>query len=410
MFHLSREIYSVGFGAYCAERFRWKANGSADSHWFNIVYDCGTKKGRSNIITNSALVKKDQIDPEFHVDILFISHFHEDHINCIKHLNLDSNSIVVLPYLFDENYYNVIETVCEIEGYVQLLSDLQKDKHVNFLFVRPETDEKEYQPHNENQEYKPLRFANNDNESDFNSPIRIPAISHVEYNQNNLRGLIVPSSTPLLYFDENKEPLWEFIPVHIFGKDYFTNIANEFHKNGITGQQLNSYDGTDSNLKHKIHKVYSNVFGSDKLNLSTMLLLSRASKPNKHLDEVWYNNTVRVLSLFHSRNDASCLYTGDLELNIKDIKTRFVKSINIVLDNRGCEVVQLPHHGSKNGYDVCLYECTNPTVTFVNFCSRPTKSQPTLCNDSVVEALNRGILFYGVSEDSNDVFLSFNYH
>ena len=95
MIYLTRTFHPVGFGAFYTEK-RESNNGET----LTIVYDCGTMAG-SNIkdIIHEAFPEKDTV-----IDILFISHFHKDHINGIeelmKHCIIKK---VVIPYIPEEN-------------------------------------------------------------------------------------------------------------------------------------------------------------------------------------------------------------------------------------------------------------------------------------------------------------------
>lgn len=92
--YLERTFWPVGHGAFYTEEFERN---------FYAIYDCG---GEPEIINN-------RVDPfakhvplnglknnEKWINLLFISHFHEDHFNGVKHL-LDNVHVerIVLPYL-----------------------------------------------------------------------------------------------------------------------------------------------------------------------------------------------------------------------------------------------------------------------------------------------------------------------
>ena len=75
---LVRTIHPVGHGCFCTERFF-----SETSNICNYIYDCGSD-------TLDAQALKNLIDGEFiqdtTIDAIFISHFHDDHLNGIQHL------------------------------------------------------------------------------------------------------------------------------------------------------------------------------------------------------------------------------------------------------------------------------------------------------------------------------------
>lgn len=87
MIRLERIFYPVGHGACYVERFYVD---DATSPFYTVVFDCGCYNGTplstyqkriNSIIDNDASL------PDT-IDVLFISHFHTDHINssiCLVH-------------------------------------------------------------------------------------------------------------------------------------------------------------------------------------------------------------------------------------------------------------------------------------------------------------------------------------
>ncbi len=80
---LTRTIHSVGQGAFYSETFSVRRE-----KLFTAVYDCGRNK---NV---SAAAKIEKLHK---VDLIFISHFHDDHINGIKEIQQNSNPLIVIP-------------------------------------------------------------------------------------------------------------------------------------------------------------------------------------------------------------------------------------------------------------------------------------------------------------------------
>lgn len=91
-----RILHPVGQGAFFSEQF-FDDNGEVV---FNVVYDCGEKASTKHLVK--------EIDNTFYlngkpeeIDVMFISHLDEDHINGIGHLIglkcLTKRSVVILP-------------------------------------------------------------------------------------------------------------------------------------------------------------------------------------------------------------------------------------------------------------------------------------------------------------------------
>ncbi len=122
MIRLERIFYPVGHGAFYVERFYVD---DAASPFYSIVFDCGCYNGTplstyqkriNSIIDNDASL------PDT-IDVLFISHFHTDHINGIKHLlSICDVKTIVVPQLSEleriDLYINelVQESIDDIES------------------------------------------------------------------------------------------------------------------------------------------------------------------------------------------------------------------------------------------------------------------------------------------------------
>ena len=89
---LERIFHPIGHGAFYTERITTK------DRTINIVYDCGTKNSQK--ILHSCIDNTFNDDSE--IDVLFISHFHVDHISGIGYLRDRCNKkikTIVLPYM-----------------------------------------------------------------------------------------------------------------------------------------------------------------------------------------------------------------------------------------------------------------------------------------------------------------------
>ena len=97
---LHRTIHPVGQGAFYSEVFE-----ECGVVKFSMVYDCGTETPANKMDLS---LKEQIIDFSEHVanrsiDLLFISHFHKDHISGLNYLSQKCNiKKTVIPMLTDE--------------------------------------------------------------------------------------------------------------------------------------------------------------------------------------------------------------------------------------------------------------------------------------------------------------------
>lgn len=89
---LVRTFYPVGHGAFYTERF-YQNDPQTETPLFTAVFDCGSITSTSILYNQIAVEFKTYKD----VDVVFLSHFHEDHINGINYLlsNCNVHNIVI---------------------------------------------------------------------------------------------------------------------------------------------------------------------------------------------------------------------------------------------------------------------------------------------------------------------------
>ena len=93
MTKLQRTFHPVGFGAFYTEQHTQNGKNAI------IVYDCGS---RTKGVDLESYIKGLKFSPKV-IDILFISHFHADHINGIPFLKkYFTIKKVVIPYIPEE--------------------------------------------------------------------------------------------------------------------------------------------------------------------------------------------------------------------------------------------------------------------------------------------------------------------
>ena len=126
---LTRTFYGIGQGAFYCETFE------NDNKKLQVIYDCGSfnKKELYSVIESDFLDHKCDT-------VLFISHFHKDHINGIPELIKKVQlKCIIFPYLSPENRKFLIGYNKYIENFLTHHNlknevDVKTDFISNFIF------------------------------------------------------------------------------------------------------------------------------------------------------------------------------------------------------------------------------------------------------------------------------------
>ncbi|PNK59499.1 MBL fold metallo-hydrolase [Psychrobacter sp. FDAARGOS_221] len=367
-----RTFHPVGQGAFYSER-----HGD-----FNIVYDCGTTSHvRARPIVEQAF--KDEV-----VDILFISHFDNDHISSIPDLKKSTKQIkvVVLP----------------------LLNNQQRNLLLNFYHHYPAE----------------LRQIIEDPESYFGSNttiIKVLPVNDIEDRNRDYRPLIlediinsesksiteIESGTPLTIQSSisNQTINWVFIPYNYEDKVRRLLLSRELNKVGFSTNMLeNDADYVINSLKSAVirpilHSIYDKLAG--KINENSMLLYSGPDLSNNS-DSYKPYHTKSCKYLSFSLNGfytclcmSGCIYTGDSDFHCYKLKDIYPDYVDFV------DVIQVPHHGSKNDFDLQALEGFSNTILPI---SHSTTSKYHPAATVVKELIINGFNVVSVNENINSEF------
>ena len=92
-----RILHPVGQGAFFTEQFL-DENGTSV---LNVVYDCGSFTSQPNLVEYEI---RNTFEKNAHIDLLFISHFDEDHVNGLMTLQnktkIDKDTKVIIPFKY----------------------------------------------------------------------------------------------------------------------------------------------------------------------------------------------------------------------------------------------------------------------------------------------------------------------
>lgn len=348
-----REFLPVGQGAFYCEKIYSASNVDENT----IVYDCGSytlKKEEKRAIIRNTFKENERIE------ILFLSHFHADHINMVEEL-LSRCQVknIVLPYLSKE-------TILTIKLH-SFLEDTKKNRELVFNYLD-----------------RFYSFIYSDSHVDRDNGFNIFYVS----DEEDLSRNIVRSGKKLDIC--NKWSIdWHYIPFNIDKKEEYEKLhkalEKEFDKKmtkeevdellmsvfeeakneTITGEEYQKvkqaytkskintnkhslllYSGLLEHTSRSILKVGIIDFGAEKgyqdrtksigkISMAQFLHLCLTELNYETLD-LKKENTVKT----------GCLFTGDYDATKQwdELYRAYQKYWNEI----GC--VQIPHHGSKAGF------------------------------------------------------------
>lgn len=336
---LKRVFHPVGHGAFYTERFY-----DDNQNIANIVFDCGCyescKPGKS--IADFRKQINDIVDNEFplneddkiKVDALFISHFHEDHINGIKRLlnNCDVQRIIT-PKLTDDAIlelllYKWFKTGSDFEDIINNFEDFMqsiKNKKIELDF------HEDYLKGDI--EYETLDIGNLIDSICKPTIIMVCGIwKYIPFSTNEktsqLRHALIAQVNKLA-------PILSVSPID------FRQIAKEFTKK--------------KSLLEDCKLVYESIFGNQKHNRYSLTLFSGTCDNTMNCPQFCHQG-IKDLPRHCSKN---CLYMGDFEADPKKslINTNCQQLIHFYhsyWDKIG--ILQVPHHGSHDNMNVNLYK------------------------------------------------------
>lgn len=322
---MQRTFYPVGQGGFYSESFKTENNN------FNVVYDCGSlSRGVDKVISNS-------FDKNEDIDILFISHFDSDHVNKI---NILKNSV------------GKIKTVI-----MPLLSEEDK----NFLLLVYKWLGSEYK--------NSLDILNNPKEF-FGSETKIIWVKEVvesrdEESNQEIRDVAEIEDGAEIKSGENinfsleRRKFWIYKPYNYKNKTRHKELLKKFRENNIL--LINDLKDIEYILNYikEIRKCYKEVEGN--INQNSLVLYSNLIEYKDSTAYIYYIYMGKDWKFYpfcrycflENRFDLGCIYTGDVHL--KTIVDDFKNKIKLCKYYLPVNTIQVPHHGSKNGFDIDFF-------------------------------------------------------
>ncbi|AWK52766.1 hypothetical protein DIC82_17980 [Clostridium beijerinckii] len=317
MEYMKRTFNSIGQGGFYTEKF----------NNFNMIFDCGSD-------TNMEVISQkinDRFDENEKINAIFISHFHDDHVNAIEHL-LDYCNIerIFLPLLTEEQkVLMLLDSYCKEEK-----DEEKKEGQYDFnrnLIKNPEVVLGKTE----------IIYVKQDsvNSSHRDQSIDIETI----YGE-------IESGTKITF--ENAGG-WVFIPYNFQENVRAKQLQDEINREKIEITTINDFEITWRNNKDKIMKAYNSIKGD--LNTNSMVIYSgliSKSYETKYKLEACNNVKCGLMGVCFKydkyNNNLGCLYLGDYDASGKKFE-RLKYKYEKYWDKLG--IIQLPHHGSKHNFN-----------------------------------------------------------
>ena len=375
MINFTRTFHPVGQGAFYSEEFELPDHGR-----FRIVYDCGSKTlSKSNL---KKLIKSD-FAGDMTVDILFISHFDEDHINGVEFLKPKT---VVVPFLSEAQI--LLLTLCNIfqEGRTYYNVDLAKNPTKTF----PDSQMIQILPYGSDSDFDPIfdLKAINDSNRDDSSKNRV---------LKELRKVKSLAPINILY----DKLFWEYIPYNPNWDKYAELFKSKITQHGLDWDQLVAPDNgayiEDNFLTLK--KVYNKL---RQKNLHSLVVCS-SSKQDVKLSYYCEKCKYCLIPPCKLNLPCGCIYFGDAKVEAKwrNVFYKYLQGLGIL---QRIGILQVPHHGSSssNGENIISkrYILANPVLCIISVGEVSQYGHPS---ESVINKLhnNGGIVFMVTEDDAS---------
>ncbi|WP_418408035.1 MBL fold metallo-hydrolase [Alistipes sp.] len=368
-----RTFHPIGQGAFYTERF---VNNGDDVGI--IVYDCGSDN--KNTLTRSI---PGCFPKGAEIDILFVSHFHADHINGIATLRNNYNiKKVVLPLVRPEDkaiikiynfvskgeraYLEMHQIIDNPEGFFR-----SKDYSSELVFVRP-TDE---------------------SRGEFVRDNTLPI--------DKLRSEDVIDSYQGIIFHN-----WIYIPFNYKEDGRIKEFKAALEAEGIKIEDWDDSLFGDAEKVEKIKKAYKRLSGG--LNGNSLMLYSGTLTPNKSSRSIGrfiYSGPYPFWTRSYVDNLCGCLYLGDANLNDPDMFKTIAHTLYPYTPTIG--LIQIPHHGSIDNYNKGILDVNKDNQRYMlSYGTNNKHGHPAQYVTS--DILSAGKYLALVNEDSRSIFVQMN--
>lgn len=305
---MERTFHPIGQGAFYTEVF-------TDDYEtkFVMVYDCGTESSNDDMeipFDEQIDSFKKSLGPRKHIDLLFISHFHKDHINGLDKLLTDvSVGKTIIPMLPQS-----IITLTRVHNFLMYKNDAYALDRVIMELYNGINDERDGR-------FGEVQVVMPDNPDE-----RLEGDNNrwVGNGKRIKKGELIPFKNHWIYepfnsIEANDPRAIAFMKELVLIKGAMRN--NELDVNHLI-----------RGCRKEVMTLYKKVMKKQNDNLYTLVVESRPAKDVAPLPGIYWSR---------------CLYMGDLDSkNNDDLWNRLYKTFDY--NNIGC--IQVPHHGARDNW------------------------------------------------------------
>lgn len=345
MIFLKRTFHPVGQGAFFTEQFY---DNNQDTLLYNVVYDCGSKS--KDISTQMGRDIRNCFHDRKKIDVLFLSHFDDDHVNYVGHLKKEGylqGTRIFIPMVLDEIRLGM-------EPY-----------STNYQFVLSLNEQGENGT-------KVIHVDFDESDAEGAAPINANEPQTIE----DIKGGRIKSGTTLRPKDNRIGEIWRYTLVNVRFKELIAEFKQKLDESDpkLDYDQLNDVDYVERNIV-PLRKVYQKLGKKPKdgtaINLNSLLVMSYPVDAEICNYAGYRNMGDRYVDCQYKRTigyAGSCLYTGDTSANELFV---WIRIESMIKDCLGAEseltMLQIPHHGSKYSYDGKLVNSDRYLNGFTNY-------------------------------------------
>ena len=342
MIYVKRTFHPVGQGAFFTEQFY---DETMDNALYNVVYDCGSKS--QDIRTQMERDIRNCFHKRKKIDVLFLSHFDEDHVNKVKYLKTEGHlqgTRIFIPMIKEEEKLG-------IEPY---------KTNYDYILSLNEQDE-------EGTKVIKVHF------DEGNAEVATPEMKGEPIPFEDIKESEIESGTTMC--PKGLGIIWCYTLYNL----RFNELVDKF-KAGLKAAKLKYEKLEDVDYVAKNISALKGVYqglgekpsGGTAINLNSMLVMSYPERQNncwRIRSRIMYDQyPVDCQYRFLKGYAGSCLYMGDTSANEKSVWDKVELIIKDCLGEESkLTLLQVPHHGSMNSYDEKLVNSDKYLNGFTNY-------------------------------------------